>query len=90
MENGEKEGDPATENKVYEEKILVIMAGDQNPTFLATPVYPKSLSFSDGVKTHLEETPQNHEASEKSQKEMENHLQPATQQPQEQETQQQS
>ncbi|XP_057432902.1 protein GLUTAMINE DUMPER 5-like [Lotus japonicus] len=90
LENGEKECDSAGEKKVYEEKILVIMAGDQNPTFLATPVYPKSLSFSDGVKTHLEETPQNHEASEKTQKEMENHLQPATQQPQEQETQQQS
>ncbi|KAE8652215.1 hypothetical protein Csa_021923 [Cucumis sativus] len=25
-------------NKIFEEKILVIMAGDQNPTFLATPV----------------------------------------------------
>ncbi|XP_038885711.1 protein GLUTAMINE DUMPER 2-like [Benincasa hispida] len=33
--------------KVYEEKILVIMAGDQNPTFLATPVTtPKSSSIS--------------------------------------------
>ncbi|KAL5185303.1 Protein GLUTAMINE DUMPER 4 [Glycine soja] len=36
-----KEGDDDSEKKeqpkVYEEKILVIMAGDHNPTFLATP-----------------------------------------------------
>ncbi|CAL1353038.1 unnamed protein product [Linum trigynum] len=33
---GEKEGKPV-ENKVFEEKFLVIMAGDNQPTFLATP-----------------------------------------------------
>lgn len=35
------------ETKVYEEKILVIMAGDQKPTFLATPVTAKVSSFRD-------------------------------------------
>ncbi|XP_022951763.1 protein GLUTAMINE DUMPER 4-like [Cucurbita moschata] len=29
-----------SETKVYEEKILVIMAGDQTPRFLATPATP--------------------------------------------------
>jgi hypothetical protein len=35
-----KESDPQTKEhvKVYEENILVIMAGNENPTFLATPV----------------------------------------------------
>ncbi|KAK2452812.1 Protein GLUTAMINE DUMPER 5 [Trifolium repens] len=35
-----KESDPQTKEpiKAYEEKILVIMAGNENPTFLATPV----------------------------------------------------
>lgn len=35
-----KESDPQTKEpiKSYEEKILVIMAGNENPTFLATPV----------------------------------------------------
>ncbi|KAI5393627.1 protein GLUTAMINE DUMPER 5 [Lathyrus oleraceus] len=34
-----KESDPQTKEpiKVYEEKILVIMAGNKKPTFLATP-----------------------------------------------------
>ncbi|OIW03995.1 hypothetical protein TanjilG_30271 [Lupinus angustifolius] len=43
----EKEGDTQKNEQVnvYEEKILVIMAGDKNPTFLATHVYPKSLSL---------------------------------------------
>ncbi|GLT71942.1 hypothetical protein SLA2020_439240 [Shorea laevis] len=34
--------------KVYEEKILVIMAGDRKPTFLATPVCAKAASFGGG------------------------------------------
>lgn len=35
-----KEGDTETKEpvKTYEEKILVIMAGDEKPTFLATPI----------------------------------------------------
>ncbi|KDP33475.1 hypothetical protein JCGZ_07046 [Jatropha curcas] len=49
LESGhEKEGDAAGKaGKVYEEKILVIMAGDQKPTFLATPVSGKTSSFGD-------------------------------------------
>ncbi|XP_065850473.1 protein GLUTAMINE DUMPER 5-like [Euphorbia lathyris] len=39
LENGsEKDSKLDGKGKVYEEKILVIMAGDQTPTFLATPV----------------------------------------------------
>ncbi|KAG2691314.1 hypothetical protein I3843_08G004300 [Carya illinoinensis] len=34
--------------KVYEEKILVIMAGDEKPTFLATPVCAKAATCGDG------------------------------------------
>lgn len=47
----EEEGGSGKSVKVYEEKILVIMAGDENPTFLATPVCAKissSSSFSEG------------------------------------------
>ncbi|EXC18783.1 hypothetical protein L484_007156 [Morus notabilis] len=40
--------------KVYEEKILVIMAGDENPTFLATPVCAKVSSFGDGNGKEIE------------------------------------
>ncbi|XP_055821947.1 protein GLUTAMINE DUMPER 5-like [Solanum dulcamara] len=32
---------------IFEEKIVVIMAGDLNPTFLATPISSKSCSFGD-------------------------------------------
>lgn len=45
---GKEGGDPEGKVvKVYEEKILVIMAGDQKPTFLATPVCSKAASFTD-------------------------------------------
>ncbi|XVE53496.1 hypothetical protein DITRI_Ditri03aG0007900 [Diplodiscus trichospermus] len=47
VESGEKEGDSNKQVKVYEEKILVIMAGDEKPTFLATPVSTKASSFGD-------------------------------------------
>lgn len=72
--NNEKEGDSVNKEsvKVYEEKILVIMAGDQNPTYLATPVCAKSLSSTDSLGNHSE---QNHESNEKTEKEMETHLQ---------------
>lgn len=35
-------------NPVFEEKILVIMAGEKKPTFLATPVCSRSSSFAAG------------------------------------------
>ncbi|XP_030517656.2 protein GLUTAMINE DUMPER 5-like [Rhodamnia argentea] len=34
---------------VYEEKIVVIMAGDEQPTFLATPVGSRGPSFGDSL-----------------------------------------
>ncbi|OMO86163.1 hypothetical protein CCACVL1_09756 [Corchorus capsularis] len=45
--DGEKESDSNKQIKVYEEKILVIMAGQEKPTFLATPVSTKGVSFGD-------------------------------------------
>ena len=48
LENGnEKEGSSSgnAEKRVYEEKFLVIMAGNEKPTFLATPVCSKASSF---------------------------------------------
>ncbi|XP_054799283.1 protein GLUTAMINE DUMPER 5-like [Prosopis cineraria] len=53
LESGEaqKQSDSANKEavKVFEEKILVIMAGDENPTFLATPVCSKSSSLGDRI-----------------------------------------
>lgn len=47
VESGEnKEGD-FRQVKVFEEKVLVIMAGEEMPTFLATPVSTKASSFGD-------------------------------------------
>ncbi|XWS70544.1 hypothetical protein CRYUN_Cryun03dG0056500 [Craigia yunnanensis] len=51
VESGEKEaaGDSNMQVKVYEEKILVIMAGEEKPTFLATPLSNKASSFGDKI-----------------------------------------
>ncbi|KAL5559593.1 hypothetical protein UlMin_035804 [Ulmus minor] len=50
LESGGEKEDSGKSVKVYEEKIFVqvIMAGDENPTFLATPVCAKVSSFGDG------------------------------------------
>ncbi|KAL4334147.1 hypothetical protein GQ457_07G037230 [Hibiscus cannabinus] len=45
VESGENEGESTKPVKVYEEKFLVIMAGEEKPTFLATPVCTKASSF---------------------------------------------
>ncbi|KAL5074475.1 hypothetical protein RYX36_013459 [Vicia faba] len=68
--NSEKEGDSLNQKtvKVYEQKFLVIMAGDSNPSFLATPVFPKSSSVMD---LNSDEEVPNLEAVEKSEKETE-------------------
>ncbi|XP_061374959.1 protein GLUTAMINE DUMPER 5-like [Gastrolobium bilobum] len=92
---GEKASDSAKNEsaKVYEEKILVIMAGNVKPTFLATPACSKSSSFGDGVENHSDKDLKNHETIEKSEKEeMDNHVQATTTTPlpQPQETQQQN
>ncbi|PON94573.1 hypothetical protein TorRG33x02_096080 [Trema orientale] len=52
--------------KVYEEKILVIMAGDDKPTFLATPVCAKVSSF--GERTEKTEGESNEEEKDNSEK----------------------
>ncbi|XP_045804966.1 protein GLUTAMINE DUMPER 5-like [Trifolium pratense] len=68
----EKEGENSKNEsvKVYEEKFLVIMAGDQNPTFLATPVFPKSSSVIDlDAANHSDKQRENHESVEKLEKE---------------------
>ncbi|TQD75795.1 hypothetical protein C1H46_038692 [Malus baccata] len=54
---GDKKGDGSNKSvKVFEEKILVIMAGNENPTFLATPVSvcSKAVSFG-GADDHADE-----------------------------------
>ncbi|KAE8731647.1 Protein GLUTAMINE DUMPER 5 [Hibiscus syriacus] len=47
VESGENESESTKPVKIYEEKILVIMAGDEKPTFLATPVCTKASPFGD-------------------------------------------
>lgn len=41
----EKSGSSAKTPAVYEEKIVVIMAGDEKPTFLATPIANRAFSL---------------------------------------------
>lgn len=74
LESGEKQSDSENKEsiKVYEEKILVIMAGDEKPTFLATP---KSSFSTHGVPNHSHNNVENHVTAEKTEKQMENHLQ---------------
>lgn len=49
LEAGEGKSDDDTQKPppVFEEKILVIMAGEAKPTFLATPMSSRSSSFGD-------------------------------------------
>ncbi|KAF9662015.1 hypothetical protein SADUNF_Sadunf18G0009200 [Salix dunnii] len=70
LESGnEKEGKP--ENKVFEEKFLVIMAGNEKPTFLATPVCSKVSSFVAKIgnqeEVETESTPTGHDDKVKNQ-----------------------
>ncbi|XP_062165404.1 protein GLUTAMINE DUMPER 2 [Alnus glutinosa] len=44
---GKTDDDAQKPRPVFEEKILVIMAGDAKPTFLATPMSSRSSSFGD-------------------------------------------
>ncbi|KAK7383415.1 hypothetical protein VNO78_29094 [Psophocarpus tetragonolobus] len=66
-----KEGDDGSQNKehpkAYEEKILVIMAGDNKPTFLATP----SSSYGHSAYFNNKHLPVS-EACDRSQKEISN------------------
>ncbi|KAK8654933.1 hypothetical protein V6N13_107528 [Hibiscus sabdariffa] len=45
VESDEKDGNLNKNMKVYDENILVIMAGDGRPTFLATSTSAKASSF---------------------------------------------
>ncbi|KAI4380548.1 hypothetical protein MLD38_006725 [Melastoma candidum] len=49
LEAGDKEGEPP-KLPVFEEKVLVIMAGQVKPTFLATPASSRSSSFGNNCK----------------------------------------
>ncbi|XP_010259755.1 PREDICTED: protein GLUTAMINE DUMPER 5 [Nelumbo nucifera] len=50
-ENGnDKAGEAMKIPTAFEEKILVIMAGDEKPTFLATPISSKASAFGDNSK----------------------------------------
>lgn len=65
LERGAGENNSGMGINIYEEKILVIMAGNENPTFLATPVCAKVSSF--GEKTENKEG-ENNEERENSEK----------------------
>ncbi|KAI9118560.1 hypothetical protein K1719_010892 [Acacia pycnantha] len=53
----------------YEQKILVIMAGDEQPTFLATPVCAKCSSLGEGFEEAFQEgDDENRENSQKTDK----------------------
>ncbi|KAL7165880.1 hypothetical protein ACSBR2_036699 [Camellia fascicularis] len=75
LEGGEdKSGGSATEAlPVLEEKVLVIMAGDVNPTFLATPIFSKAAFFGDDGKGKSE-----NEEREKTKQEVGHHDQTTT------------
>ncbi|XWS44981.1 hypothetical protein CRYUN_Cryun15aG0096600 [Craigia yunnanensis] len=73
VENDEKEviGDSNLQVKVYEEKVLMIMAGEEKPTFLATPVSNKASSFGDKIgKFEDKEGSEKAESGEKVKKEI--------------------
>ncbi|KAJ9184129.1 hypothetical protein P3X46_007900 [Hevea brasiliensis] len=79
LESGnEKEDDAGKSGKIFEEKILVIMAGDQKPTYLATPVSSRASSFGDKnakIENKEEEKPEN---ADKTKGETGNHVQTTT------------
>ncbi|CAN6682512.1 unnamed protein product [Malus baccata var. baccata] len=79
LESGGDKGDGSNKSvKVFEENILVIMAGNENPTFLATPVSvcSKAASFG-GADDHADEQGMSKEvkkeSSEKVKEEMGSH-----------------
>ncbi|PSS01048.1 Protein GLUTAMINE DUMPER like [Actinidia chinensis var. chinensis] len=68
------EDKPKDNFPVFEERILVIMAGDVKPTFLATPLSSKGISFRDGKgKSENEERERDGEESEKPKQDMGDH-----------------
>ena len=45
LETGDSKLDSHKESAIFEEKYLVIMAGEVKPTFLATPISSRTTSF---------------------------------------------
>ncbi|OIV96448.1 hypothetical protein TanjilG_09875 [Lupinus angustifolius] len=83
LENGpERENDPTEKNesmkKVYDEKVLVIMAGNDKPTFLATPACANCTSLCHGVGKDYDKQIQNHETSQRLKENMDNDIQATT------------
>ncbi|CAL0319114.1 unnamed protein product [Lupinus luteus] len=80
LENGpDRENDPSAKNeslkKGYDDKVLVIMAGNDKPTFLATPACANSTSLCDGVCKDSDKHIQNHETFERLKDDMDNGIQ---------------
>lgn len=62
VENGkEKPGETVKVPAVMETKVVVIMAGDEKPTYLATPATSRASSFGDNSKEEKTETTQDQE-----------------------------
>ncbi|KAJ4952161.1 hypothetical protein NE237_028993 [Protea cynaroides] len=81
LENGdEAERDPENGDEkssngikvpvVYEEKIVVIMAGDKKPTFIATPMSTRASSFGDNNKKNSSDEKEKSEKKEGPKEEM--------------------
>ncbi|KAE9609284.1 hypothetical protein Lal_00020642 [Lupinus albus] len=75
----QRENDPTEKNecmkKVHDDKVLVIMAGNDRPTFLATPTCGNSSSLCDGVGKDFDKHIQNHETFERLKENMDNDIQ---------------
>lgn len=79
LESGnEKEGDAAKSGKIFEEKILVIMAGDQKPTFLATPVSSRASSLGEKDAKIENKEEMKTENGDKTKEDIGNHIQTTT------------
>ncbi|KAF8407315.1 hypothetical protein HHK36_006442 [Tetracentron sinense] len=69
LENGdEKPGETVQAPPVFEEKILVIMAGEQKPTFLATPISSRASSFGDNSSKNNSNIDKENEKSDQTEK----------------------
>ncbi|XP_042495497.1 protein GLUTAMINE DUMPER 3 [Macadamia integrifolia] len=80
----EKGGEGIKVPTVFEEKIVVIMAGDEKPTFIATPISSRATSFNDNNNKN------NKEENEKSEKPKEETTLQEQQQQQQQEDQEEA
>ncbi|OVA13262.1 hypothetical protein BVC80_7517g2 [Macleaya cordata] len=73
LENGDEKstGEAIKVPAVYEQKIVVIMAGDEKPTFLATPIFPNASSFGDFNNENKEKEDKKSDETEKPKEENE-------------------